>query len=515
MRGKTVECGACESRFTIDDEVTARARRVYPGERKNPGVNRFQRVPLEMEIDMGTQAPERYGEAPDPALLEPAPPLQILAGMIGVGGMLLMALLLMFGGGRGSMLDGMPIENRITIAAFAGVVGIILLLFANPKARFKALGVGLLLAAGVLAVPFVFTEGSKPLTASGTEFSEIDPKSDNKPTKGNVEAAPKEAEDIVALRAKIGTDPLVKEINRLAAEGSQKQAYGIWLRGLVERNRLLIRDYILRITEADPSSASFYPRGDGDYLMVVAAPKQNLTELVEVASALGSIEKVYSDISVIEVTVNNENFAEGPIEKLTNKNDPAFYDLNKRELESIDLERAKRAVQRLAEVEPKIYRTDITRLLISLMDEEQVNFKENICEALVVWAETPGPASDAAIKVGNELLAKAAKVPVGLVRLIVKEKNVAGIPLVHQLWLESPNTWEAVYADFGPAIEDQVIESFPKTEAIVRHSAIRVLGKVGGSKSIPVLQGANKGAAAETEILLENAQSYIQQRLGN
>jgi hypothetical protein len=49
-------------------------------------------------------------------------------------------------------------------------------------------------------------------------------------------------------------------------------------------------------------------------------------------------------------------FIEGPIEKLSNKQDPAFYELNKRELESIDLERAKRAVQRLAEAEPKIYR---------------------------------------------------------------------------------------------------------------------------------------------------------------
>ncbi len=515
MRGKTVECGACESRFTIDEEVTVRARRAYPGERKDPGVNRFQRVPLEMEMNTRTEAPERYGQAPDPALLEPAPPLRVLAGMAGVAGMLLMALLLMFGGSRGSMLDGMPLENRITIAAFAGVVGVILLIYANPKARFKAFSVGLLLAAGVLAVPFIFTEGSRPLTASGTEFREIDTNSDSGPTKEIAKSQPKEAKEIAALRAKIGTDPLVKEINRLAAEGSQKQAYGIWLRGLVERNRLLIRDYIFRITEADPSSANFYPRGDGDYLMVVAAPKQNLMELVEVVSAFGTVDDIYTDISVIELTVNNENFAEGPIEKLTNKDDPAFYDLNKRELESIDLERVKRAVQRLAEVEPKLYRTDITRLLISLMDEEKVDFKENICEALIVWAETPGAASDAAIKAGNELLAKSDKVPAGLIKLIAKEKNKGGIPLVHAIWLENPNSWEAAYGDFGPAIEVQLLKSFSETEGIVRHSAIRLLGKVGGSKSIPVLQAANNGVAVETQILLENAQASIRQRLGN
>jgi hypothetical protein len=511
LRGKTVECGACESRFKINDGVIVRGRKIYPGERKDPGVNRFQRVPLGLELSVGAEAPERYGQAPDPALLEPASPLRVLAGMVGVAGMLFMAMLLMFGGSRGGMLDGMPFENRMTIAGFAGVLGTILLIYANPKARLKSAGVGVLLALGVLAVPFAFTDGSKllPNRVAGAENAE----------KGRevaaAEAKPKEAVEVAALRAKIGTDPLVKEINRLAAEGSKKQAYGIWLRGLAERNRLLIRDYIFRVTDADRSSANFYPRGDGDYLMVVAAPKQNLLELAQVASALGSIDGVYTELSVIEVRVNNENFAEGPIEKLTNKDNPAFYDLNRRELESIDLERVKRAIQRLAEVEPKIYRTDITRHLISLLGEEDIDFKEDICKALAVWAETPGLASDAAIKAGNELLAKALKVPSGIIELIVKEKNSGGIPLVHQLWMSSPNTWELAYADFGPKIENHVIESFPSTEGIVMHSAIRLLGKVGGMKSLPILQDASNGAVVETQILIENAQTAIQGRLTN
>ncbi len=52
--------------------------------------------------------------------------------------------------------------------------------------------------------------------------------------------------DDTELRNRIGTAPLEAEIERLAREGSSKHAVGLWLRGLREQNRFLVRDYILR-----------------------------------------------------------------------------------------------------------------------------------------------------------------------------------------------------------------------------------------------------------------------------
>ena len=138
------------------------------------------------------------------------------------------------------------------------------------------------------------------------------------------------------LRNLIGTAPLTAEIERLARDGSSKQAVGLWLRDLREQNRFLVRDYILRMTGANPQS-HYYPRGGGDFLMVVTGIDKSLAEVARIVSALGTPGDVYPELSVVEVRVNNENFIEGPIEKLTNRKDPAFYDLNKRELESIDL----------------------------------------------------------------------------------------------------------------------------------------------------------------------------------
>ncbi len=504
LREKTVECGGCEHRFRINDEVIVRGRKFYPGERNNHGLNRFQRVPLAIAPSAMGQQTMRYGEVPDQALLEPASPLRILAGMVGVAGMVLMALLLMFGASRGGMLDGMALENRLVMAGFACFMGVALLMYANPRARLKALSVGLMLSAGLFAIPFVFTVGSK--TTEGRE--EI--------VAGADMAAPlpelPKTDPSAALRNRVGTDPLVKEIKRLEAEGSKKHALGLWLRGLSEMNRFLVRDYIFRATGADPSS-HFYPRDGGDFLMVVIGPRQSLEEMPEVTAALGQTEKIYPDLSVIEVRVNNENFTEGPIEKLSKKDDPAFYDLNKRELESIDLERVKRAVQRLAEAEPKIYRSDITRKLIGLLGEDGLEFKGNICRALSTWSESPGPASAAALKSVQQLMEKQSPVPPEMIDLIVKEKNNEVIPFLNQLWLKDSTTWESRYAELGPPIEATVLQHFPKTEGPVRYSAVRLLGRVGGPASLTVLDAARTGANSELKVLLEQAQKAIHERL--
>ncbi|HEX7261199.1 MAG TPA: hypothetical protein VF258_05235 [Luteolibacter sp.] len=508
LRERTVECGGCEHRFRINGEVIVRGRKFYPGERSDPSLNRFQRVPLPGgEALIGVQ-PIRYSNMPDPAVLEPASPQRIIAGAIGVAGMIMMALLLMFGASRGGILDGMMLPHRLLMAGFAGVIGISMLVYANPRARVKALVVGLVLSVGVVAVPFFFTAGSDPLL----ERSAATPLS--RDLEALVETANSEATEsaIMALRNRIGTGPLDVEIERLASAGENKRAVGLWLRGLTENNKNLVKDYIIRVTDADPSSHA-YPREGGDYLLVVTGITQSLQEVADLASVLGETEKIYPEISMIEVRVNNAIFVEGAMEKLSNKQDPAFYNLNKRELESIDLERVKRAVQRLAEAEPKIYRADITRKLIALLDEEDVDFKGNICTALGVWSEQPGPASEAAMKVLKKLVAKNAVVSPDIVTLIVKEKNLEVIPILDELWFNDPTTWESLYADLGQPVEAKVIARFPKLEGTVRHSAVRILGQVGGDDSLKVLAEAVAGAGPEMRVLIEQARKSIGERL--
>lgn len=247
--------------------------------------------------------------------------------------------------------------------------------------------------------------------------------------------------------------------------------------------------------------------------MVVTGIRLSLQEVAEFASALGNVEKIYPELALVEVKVRNENFMEGSMDKLSNKEDPAFYDLNKRELESIDLTRVERAVQRLAEAEPRIYRTDITRKLLDLLGDASVGFKDDICRALLVWSEEPGPAGDAALAEVSKRVAAERDVSPEMISLIVKEGNPGVIPILDKLWFKNPMAWESIYGDVGSAAESTLIRRFPETEGTIRYSAARILGRVGGVESLPVLKAAADGADSELKVLLGQAEESIRSRL--
>ena len=509
LRGRTVECGGCEHRFRINDDVIVRGKKFYPGERRDARLERFHRVPLAVAPPiMGAQT-VRYNEPPDPAAYEPASPQRILAGFLGGCLMSLMALLLMFGARRGGILDGMLTSNRLLMAGFTGLLGTVLLVYANPRGRGKALALGLLFSAGLISLPFFFTTGSVPLaTDRPVTTARVD-----EPAPGAAESGskPGESEAITELRQRIGTDPLIEENQRLQLAGSERRAIGLWLRDMREQNRYLIKDYILRVTGADPQS-HYFPRGNGDFLLRVTGITQSLAEVAKLAAPLGSVERIHQEIDVIEVKVNNENFIEGPIEKLNDRDNPAFYDLNKRELDSIDLSRAEKAVKRLAEAKPEVYRSDITSRLITLLGIPEVKFKGDICRALAVWSQEPGLASDAALREVRQMLAHGGTVPPEMMELIVSEKNPGVLPVIHDLWEQNPQHWESLYGNVGAFAEPALLRRFPTAEGPHRYSIVRLLGRVGGDASLPILESAMPDANAELRVLLEKSIHSIRER---
>lgn len=506
LRGLTVECGGCEHRFRLNDDVIVRGKKFYPGERKDRQLDHFQRVPLALSPEMTDLATVQYAEAPDFKALDPLDPLRIIAGVMGAVGMACMALLLIFGASRGGSLEGMTQGNRLLMAGFTGLLGTALLMYANPRARLKAGSTGVLLSAALMGLPLFFSVGSVPVpeVEAGQEDHVKAPAA---PAKTGASSPA-----MVELANQIGITPLVVESERLAREGSTKHAVGLWLKGLSEQNRFLVRDYILRVTGADPQS-HYYARGRGDFLMVVTGIDLSLDEMAKIAGVLGSLEAIYREIAVVEVRVNNEFLVGEDIEKLTDKSHPAFYDLNKKELDSIDLARVQSAVQRLADAEPKIFRQDIARKLIVLLGSPGVTFKGELARALAVWSDQPGPAGTAAIKEAQGLLDRHKDVPQDLIALIVKEKNTAVIPVLDTLWLQNPTRWEGLYGDVGPSAEATVLRRFASLEGMLRHSAVRLLGRMGGADSLPILEAATAGANSELKVLISQATTAIRSRL--
>jgi len=506
LRDRMVECGGCENRFRIDSSVVVRGKKVYPGERHADSLLRYNRVPLPPDASVARVQSINYADAPDLAFLEPLAAQKVIAGISGVLLMIFVALLIIFGSTRGGILDGVIIEGRLLLACFGGLLGTGLLLYSNPKARRFVLIIGLSVTAVLSLMPFMIGSDSAAAKLKSSNASRGAQKivpSQTKPSKEFI--------DREALRNRIGITPLDTENARLASEGSSRKALGIWLHQLRDSNRLLVKDYLIRVTDADPASHG-YPRDGGDYLLVLSGVNESLDEMAVLSGVFGTIEKIHLELSIVEVTVNNATFVEGPIERLSKKDDPEFEALNKRELESIDLDRVKRAVQRLSGAEPKAYRSDITRRLIQLLGDDSVEFKSIICSALTVWADELGPASEVAYKVVERLVARNEPVPAEVIGLLTKEKNVKVLPIIESLWARDPIAWEGYYGDMGIVAEKTLLERFGSTSGTIRTSAVRILGRVGGPASLRELAGVVT-ADPELKVLVIQAQKSISKRL--
>ncbi len=379
LRGRMVECGSCEHRFRISDDVILQHRKFYPGEYRDPRLDAFQRVPMgtglrstgysrssgssggriehdaakETAVDpqVHTELIEKFG---------PVPFYRVVFGIVGAVVMALSGLLMCLGAHSGGMLDGVTTDKRYILAGFLSILSSGLLLYGNPRTRLRAALAVVVGSAFIMSCPHFFQDASAPLQELGKNPVVIVP--------------PKPAQLATAsldkLREQIGDQPLEEEIRRAeqSAPGSGQHVAGLWLRGLEEQYKLEVLDYIIRVTGANFTS-HLYPRGGGDFLMVVSGLHGDINDLRDSVRRFGRVERVIDAIQVIEVVVDNQSFVEGPMDKLTNPNDPAFYILNKRELDSVDLRRSVKAAKRLADVEPKMFRADISKQLTQLLKE--------------------------------------------------------------------------------------------------------------------------------------------------
>lgn len=509
LKERMVECGTCEHRFRVNEEVIVRSRKFYPGERRDRSLDRFSRVPKTLATGQASFQTVQYSEEPAHAAIEPTSPLRLVFGFIAVSVAVIIALMLIFGGAPGGVLFGTSQSKRLMLAGFTAVITGAFLIYANPRSRGKAVFGAIAAAAGLLGLPFIFTEGNQPVgsVTTGLDFPERP-----RPDPADKAATAPEADDEAArLKKEVGYDPLEKEIQRYSQEpaGAGRGVIGLWLRGLQELHKLQVRDYVIRNSGADPSS-HMYQR-QGGYLMVVTGVTDDFAGLARLCQRFGEA-RIVEELRVIEVEVNNEVFLEGPHDKLIDPQDPAFYELNRRELDSIDLQRALKAVVRLTPVEPKLYREDIIRRLQELMAEGDVLLQEQVGKALLNWGRADDGSEKVALDAVEKIAASGREVPESLVKLLVTRQDPGVIPIIDQLWALDSTSWEQLYGELGPDIEDAVLARYEKGTVTLRMSATRLLGKVGTAKSLPVLEASREASTPEVRVLIDRALASIRAR---
>ncbi len=498
---RVVECGGCDSQFRITEETIIHSKKVYPGEKKDPELNQFRRIPLDSAAAPKGMQTINYADFNHPEQLGPASPQRVIAGVFGVAIMLLGALLLFIASKPQSPLGGMPFEKKCIIGGFTSLLGFVFLVYANPRAKVKASLIGILLAAGVFAIPFYLKEPSAKSNKDLNKTLGIDPLINQE----------QGLDPIQALRERFLTQPMEKEQNLLIAKNSDKKTYGIYLTEMLGRNKLNARDYLVRETLAGISSHP-YPRNGNNHLVVLTEVGMDFDQVSDIAGKLGKVSETHPDINVIVVKVDNELFVAGSADKLNDKTHPSFYELNRQELQSIDLGRIQLAVERLADSDATLLRSDISTILIELLEKPSVTFHDSIARALLKWTDDPGPAAVAALKILKTYTSEKISPPVHLVRLVANYNNPEAIPAMVAVWETNPVTWDKELVKLGPAIEPSVLEKLNSDQSSLRHAAIKMLAEIGTSLSLPELRKTLSDKDPEGRLLAERAIQQIESR---
>ena len=499
LKGRMVECGACEYRFRVDDDSLVKSRKFYPGEKKDPMLIRYGRQPhLELAVP-AQQDLIHYAEPPVVERVEPTPLGKIIIGLIGGAAMAITLLVLMTGGSENGFLDGVTTSRRLIIAVFVAVVGAAMIIYANPRTRVRATLFALLAAFGLIATPFFFKEGAMELTSRPLV---IDVKKE--PTRVN-----EDAENLAEFKATVGYVPMEKALLEAGKDG---RVVGIWLKGLLGSNSELVKNYLMRVSAAAPSS-HLYPRSNQYYLLVLINPQITFEELAIECERLGVVDRTLPEAHLIDTTVDNSRFAEQSIAKLSDKTDGAFYQLNLRELQGIDIRRINEALMRLSLAEPAQSRDDIIKRMKELMpmcDREMLTY---LAKALIVWSTGQDGAPEEAMKTAQTIFEREKALPVEIVSFLTKWQQPGVYPILEQLWLNDLTQWEESFLKAGAMAEARIIPHLTKGDNRQRMSAARIAGRVGGQTAMAALREAfNQTDDLELQTSYQNAIDAIQQR---
>jgi hypothetical protein len=499
--GRMVECGACENRFRLSQEFVVPTReKSYPGDLKRPGLRGAARVPLGEAGPVAFQSIQ-YESSATAADVIPLSPQRKVSIMVGVGIIVLGILIFVVGSEPEAMLQDIDQVKRFVIGVFVSVAGGGLIIWGTRQRKggwLSALGAGVLVLvlAGSMPIrytlePDIVNAPVKPLPIDGGR-SRVESKA-KRPT----------AEEMETL---IGYNPVKKAwINHTIADrDGRERVAALWIPGMEERFKFQIQKYLQRILETSERPSYLGRRGGG--LFVVGGIDVDLEQVVQVVSNFGTVDDIYPEIGLITMSIDGDRFlgvSRELMDKLTDRNNQAFYVRNLQELNHIDIDRVKEAAQRLASVEPKRFWKEIAIRLTGLLAEESgTDYKGVFVEALAVWSE-PGDGADLVVaQTVTVLMGEGGDIPRSMIDFLVERESATAGPLVEALWSNDPQAWESTMVDLGSESEEAAAQKLNSPERGLQFSAVNILKRVGTSASIPALR-AQKAQVEDEEVLLK------------
>ena len=524
LQGKTVECGSCQSRFKVTSEVVlpSARERFYPDEsRKQVDLSRFGRAPSSNTASAEPVAFRTmdYGKLPSQAELGPLPPVRVFAV---VGGALLLvgtALAFYFGSLPNiSLLQDVELPERLTLAAFFGLLGLVLLVWGMLKNRLLGLLLGLAGAGGLLALAYYIPVSRTPsFDGQAQTVVANDNDDDEEDTPEPPSFFPGITEEPLTPQEVMAQTRWESAVLPLVTTGDEEKVVAIWVRSMEEFHRLQLQNY-LQQEFGLAIRPDFRSLRDGG-LFVMSGPAFDLDRVESSVERFGEVEQVFPELRLIQMQVNatvlGEQSSSNEITaKLNNPKDGAFYSLNYDELIALDRERVKNAVIRLSNAEPIRLRKDITVRLVGLLGGNQdSDTYENLAQALSVWSEEGDGADRVLVGLAGKIRARGQEVPDAILRFWAERKTPEAATLMVELWVEDPTGNTRFLEAYGSQAAPLVSGYLRSQDNSLARSAVKVMRQIGTKEHLPQMREALTGSSNEEfKLALEEAIARVASR---
>ena len=515
--GKTVECGACDHRFSVEAEsIIVERKKVYPGEHRGDDfLNKLGRDQSgggkEGRKGDFVEATPRF--TPQVDSIMPSSAGQKIAFASGLGLTLLYAILFFIGSGEGGFFEDVLMEKRLILGGFVAFLGAALIIMGAKNWRIRAIFLAIFLVAGLIGLVLV-----RPV--HHTPYADVNTLDANHSGAEVVEEILDEAE----IKARVGYLGMQRKLDDMitkhGAEG-EKYVVGIFIEDLSGSAFHEIEKYLLKALSIPPTEGiSRYRRnGEKDSLLVISGVPMDFDTVVRRCDPRLGNATTYPEHRLIDLKLSGTLFtvpSGDQLTKLTDSEHPAFFSRNLDELKALDPVRVGDAVARLANVRPDIPRLHedkiVPEFLRILSKEEDPKLLSDLGKALRVWASGQAACVELVAKNVKKWMADDVVVPKSLVDYLNDNDSKDAPVIVDQLWGQDPELWSKQYMALGSSMESRLIYHLEESPLKLKKAALLILNKTGTSLSLPTLERMKSSSDAEVKILAEGAIRSIKAR---
>ena len=481
--GKTVECGSCDNRFKVTDDVQVKEKKkFYPGEKKGVHLERFATSSASVVASSPEATQVGFQEAHYQAdvnadRIGPPRPRRTISSIIGVSIMVMMILIfLIFGREDGPMRD-METTNRFVLAGFTAVLGSLLILYGLGQNKLRGMLLCLVLGGGLLAMPALFP--GNPISASAEEAKPEVLLKDSPNSRSSYGQS--ENNDYLD---NVGYRPVADALEKYPSDG----VVAVYIRNA----RKLVRDKISAYLYAETGKVSrgtSYDQVDqtDSGLILMVKQKMSIDEIASMCSRFGRVDKIDRDLRLIDVTVENSKIVKLDPEASLDSDNPQYYRQQLEALGSFDPEVKMKTVKRLAGVEPKSMRDDISRALVVMLPESPNDLQLEIFKALQVWSKPDDGAGPVVLNVVQQLHKDGEVSKAAMTFLVHRQIDGAQVILM-DLWQKDPVGWSELFVNLGEGAQVLLLPELKKMDTVHIVAASDILGKVGAKSCIPYLE---------------------------